>query len=169
MGVSNKSLWLAVAATIVVPSKARARATHSVRSAVDAKPEQRQGRRRGARAPQTLSRVTSPCGRHYVDVVGGVVFVDGRRAHPASGSVYVVAPPSWRRDGRAVAWVERREGSLSPELVVIPTVDGQLEPIPWALPPVSPEDQIFWAGPQRVVVGPALLVPRAVATWTESS
>ena len=35
--------------------------------------------------------------------------------------------------------------------------------------PLSPEDQIFWAGPQRVVVGPALLVPRAVATWTESS
>jgi hypothetical protein len=80
-----------------------------------------------------------------------------------------VAPPAWRRDGRAVAWVERREGSASAELVVIPTVDGRPEPMPWTLPSVSPEDQIFWAGPQRVVVGPALLVPRAVATWTESS
>ena len=168
MSVSNKSLWLAVAATIVVPSKARAR-THATGSAVDAKSVQRQGRRREARAPQTLSRMTSPCGRHYVDVVGGVVFVDGRRVHPSSGSVYLVAPPSWRRDGRAVAWVERREGSTAAELVVIPAVEGQPEPMPWTLPSVSPDDQIFWAGPQRVVVGPALLVPRAVATWTESS
>jgi hypothetical protein len=170
MGVSNKSLWLAVAASIVVPSKARAR-VHSTFSASGAKPSQRQGRRREARAPQTLSRVTSPCGRHYVDVVGGVVFVDGKRAHPASGSVYLMGPPAWRRDGRAVAWVERREGSTAAQLVVVPAVDGQgpVEPMPWTLPSVSPEDQIFWAGPQRVVVGPALLVPHAVATWTESS
>jgi hypothetical protein len=168
MGVSNKSLWLAVAATIVVPAKARAR-THAAGAAVDAKPSQRQARRRVARAPQTLSRVTSPCGRHYVDVVGGFVFVDGRRVHPDSGAVYLVAPPSWRRDGQAVAWVERSEGSASPRLVVVPAVEGQAEPMPWTLPSVSPEDQIFWAGPRRVVVGPALLVPRAVATWTESS
>ena len=169
MDVANKSLWLAaVAATIVVPSKARAR-TQSMTSATETKPPQRQGRRRAARAPQTLSRVMSPCGRHYVDVVAGVVFVDGRRVSPASGPVYLVAPPSWRRDGQAVAWVERREGSASPELVVVPAVDGRPEPMPWTLPSVSPDDQIFWAGPRRVVVGPALLVPRAVATWTESS
>lgn len=169
MGASNKSLWLAVAATILVPSKARARATHSTISAIDAKPTQRQPRRRAARAPQTLSRVTSPCGRHYVDVVGGVVFVNGRRVHAASASVYVVTAPIWRRDGRAVAWVEREEGSASPQLMVVPTVEGELDPIPWALPSISADDQIFWAGPRRVVVGPALLVPRAVATWTESS
>jgi hypothetical protein len=168
MGVSNKSLWLAVAATIVVPSKARARA-QVVRPTVATKPAQRQARRREARAPQTLSRVTSPCGRHYVDVVGGVVYLDGRRVHPDSGAVYLLGPPSWRRDGRAVAWVERREGTASPQLMIIPALDGQPEPMPWTLPSVSPEDQIFWAGPQRVVVGPALLVPRAVASWTESS
>jgi hypothetical protein len=168
MGVSNKSLWLAVAATIVVPSKARARA-HLTKSAVQSKPVQRQARRREARAPQTLSRVTSPCGRHYVDVVAGVVFVDGHRVHPSSGAVYLLAAPSWRRDGRAVAWVEREEGAARPQLVIIPAVDGRPEPMPWSLPSISPDDQIFWAGPQRVVVGPALLVPRAVASWTESS
>lgn len=168
MGVSNKSLWLAVAATIVVPSKARAR-THAATSAVDGKAAQKQSRRRAAREPQTLSRMTSPCGRHYVDVVGGVVFVDGRRVHPGAGPVYLVSRPAWRRDGQAVAWVERREGSASQQLVVVPTLDGHPEPLPWDLPSVSPEDQIFWAGPRRVVVGPALLVPRAVATWTESS
>ena len=168
MGVSNKSLWLAVAATIVVPSKARARA-QPTRSMIDAKPAQRQGRRRETRVPQTLSRVTSPCGRHYVDVVAGVVFVDGRRVHPASGGVFLLAPPSWRHDGQAVAWVERQEGAASPQLVIIPAVGGQAEPMPWTLPSVSPDDQIFWAGPRRVVVGPTLLVPRAVASWTESS
>jgi hypothetical protein len=168
MGVSNKSLWLAVAATIVVPSKARARAL-APRSTEATKPAQRQGRRREARAPQTLSRVTSPCGRHYVDVVAGVVFVDGQRVHRESGAVYLLAPPSWRRDGRAVAWVERQEGTGSAQLVIIPAVDGRPEPMPWTLPSVSPDDQIFWAGPQRVVVGPALLVPHAVASWTESS
>ena len=168
MGASNKSLWLAVAATIVVPSKARARAL-TPRSVVDAKPAQRQARRREARAPQTLSRVTSPCGRHYVDVVAGVVFVDGQRLHRESRVVYLLAPPSWRRDGQAVAWVERQEGAASPQLVIIPAVDGRPEPMPWTLPSVSSEDQIFWAGPQRVVVGPALLVPHAVASWTESS
>jgi hypothetical protein len=170
MDVSNKSLWLAVAAaTIAVPAKAKARA-HTTAGATDAKPAQRQGRRREARALQTMSRVTSPCGKHHVDVVAGVVFVDGHRVHPSAGAVYLVAPPSWRRDGKAVAWVERREGSPSPQLVVIPAVEGsQPEAMPWTLPSVSPEDQIFWAGPRRVVVGPALLVPRAVATWTESS
>jgi hypothetical protein len=169
MAVSNKSLWLAVAATIVLPSKARARVPSPGAAAGGGKPAQRQGRRRETRAPQTMSRVTSPCGRHHLDVVAGVVFVDGHRVHPESGAVYLVAPPSWRRDGRAVAWVERREGSATPQLVVVPALDGHPEPMPWALPSVSPEDQIFWAGPQRVVVGPALLVPRAVATWTESS
>jgi hypothetical protein len=169
MDVSNKSLWLAVAASIAIPTKARARAHSTISSSASStKPAQRQSRRREARALQTLSRVTSPCGRHHVDVVGGVVFVDGRRVHPSSGAVYVVSPPAWRRDGQAVAWVERREGSASPQLVVIPAVDGQPEAMPWTLPSVSPEDQIFWAGPRRVVVGPALLVPRAVATWTES-
>jgi hypothetical protein len=169
MGVANRSLWLAaVAATIVVPSKAKAR-VHATSSATDGKVVHKQSRRREARRlPQTMARVTSPCGRHYVDVVAGQVFVDGRRVSPGAGAVYLVGRPAWRRDGQAVAWVERHEGAAAPQLVVVPAVDGHAEPMPWTLPSVSPEDQIFWAGPRRVVVGPALLVPRAVATWTES-
>jgi hypothetical protein len=117
----------------------------------------------------------SPCGGHVVEVIKGAVFVDGRRIQTSAspGSVYLVAPPTWRRDGRALAWVERHEGSLSAELIVIPEVSesagGHPVPMPWTLPSVSRDDQIFWAGPRRVVVGPALLVPRAVATWSESS
>jgi hypothetical protein len=28
-------------------------------------------------------------------------------------------------------------------------------------------DRVFWAGDRRVVVGPAVLAPRAIATWSE--
>jgi hypothetical protein len=170
MGATNKTLWLAVAAAMVIPNKARARAV-SNRSGAGTGPVQRQGRRHAARGPQNLARVMSPCGGHVVEVIAGRVFVDGRRIQTSegSGSVYVVAPPTWRRDGRALAWVERNEGSLSTQLIVMPSVGGDAEPMPWTLPSISVDDQIFWAGPRRVVVGPALLVPRAVATWTESS
>jgi len=168
MGASNKTLWLAVAAAMVIPNKARARAI-STRSATGTGSSQRQGRRHAAREPQSLPRVVSPCGGHVVEVIGGAVFVDGRRIHTSTGSVYVVAPPTWSRDGRALAWVERNESSLSAQLIVMPSVGRDAEPMPWTLPSISFDDQIFWAGPRRVVVGPALLVPRAVATWTESS
>jgi hypothetical protein len=168
MGATNKTLWLAVAAAMVIPNKARAR-TFSTRSATGADPTQRQARRRAPRGLQTLARVVSPCGGHTVEVIKGAVFVDGRRIHTSTGSVYLLAPPTWRRDGRALAWVERHEGSVSAELIVLPSMGGEPEPMPWTLPSVSSDDQIFWAGPRRVVVGPALLVPRAVATWTESS
>jgi hypothetical protein len=168
MGATNKTLWLAVAAAMVIPNKARAR-TLSTRSASGVDPVQRQGRRHASRGLQSLARLVSPCGGHVVEVIKGAVFVDGRRIHTSTGSVYLVAPPTWRRDGRALAWVERHEGSLSAELIVLPSVGGEPEPMPWTLPSISRDDQIFWAGPRRVVVGPALLVPRAVATWTESS
>jgi len=35
------------------------------------------------------------------------------------------------------------------------------------LPVVSTDDRVFWAGDRRVVVGPAVLAPRAIATWWE--
>jgi hypothetical protein len=35
------------------------------------------------------------------------------------------------------------------------------------LPVVSTDDRVFWAGDRRVVVGPAVLEPRAIATWSE--
>src|SRR5262249_17533811 len=100
-----------------------------------------------------------------VEVSRGAVFLDGRRVHPARGSVYLLAPPTWRADGRALAWIER--GEAGTRLVVLPDVDAAAEALPWSLPVVSRADQIFSAAPARVGVGPALLTPRAVASWTE--
>jgi hypothetical protein len=156
MNTRKGSLWLAVAAAVLLPSKARARGRAETSAHRD-DPAQRQSRRRADRAPQTLRPVASPC--------GGAVYVDGRRVRTSDGSVFVLAPPIWRRDGRAVAWLERSNGEA--RVVVIDGVDDHAAPLPLALPAVAADDRVFWAGPQRIHIGPALLAPRAVATWND--
>jgi hypothetical protein len=158
------TLWLAVAAALLSPSKARAQTKATARAAAGG-PPQRQGRRQIARQPQSLPPVTSPCGRHVVEVARGAVLIDGRRVRSADSDVFVVAPPTWRRDGSALAWIERSRGEA--RLVVVPDLDGAPDPLPWTLPTVSTSDRVFWAGDRRVVVGPAVLAPRAIATWSE--
>jgi hypothetical protein len=160
----RKLLWLALAGAMLAPGKsAKARARKY--AVLPTPPRQDQGRRLQARLPQSLPPVASPNGRHVVHVSRGAVFVDGRRVHPASGSVYVMGAPLWRGDGRALAWLERNEGEV--RLVVIPDLhDPGAQPLPWVLPPLPSGDQLFWAGPNRIVVGPALLAPRAVASWS---
>jgi hypothetical protein len=159
------TLWLAVAAAMLVPSKAKGRSSRSASTGPRDDAPQRQGRRRGERPPQVLRPVASPCGRHVAEVIGGSMFIDGRRVRASEGSAFVLAPPTWRRDGGAVAWIERRAGQA--RLVVVPGVDDGSEPLPWTLPVVTPDDRVFWAGQRRVVVGPEILAPRAIASWTE--
>lgn len=164
MKTRKGSLWLAMAAAVLLPAKARARGRAEAHAARD-DAAQKQSRRRGERTPQTLRPVASPCGRHVAEVIGGAVYVDGRRVRTSEGSVYVLAPPIWRRDGRAVAWIERSRGEA--RVVVIDGVDDRVAPLPLTLPAVAADDRVFWAGPQRIVIGPALLAPRAVATWEQ--
>jgi hypothetical protein len=167
MKTRKRTLWLAVAAAMLVPVKAKARSTRTI--AAGPPPDDtptRQGRRRsGERTPQILRPIASPCGRHVAEVIGGAVFIDGRRVRSAEGQAFVLAPPTWRRDGRAVAWLERSRGEA--RLVVVPALDESPEPMPWTLPAVSTDDRVFWAGPRRVVVGPEMLSPRAIASWPE--
>ncbi len=169
MNARKGTLWLAVAAAMLVPSKARGRGGRTAGSAHATGPRddtpERQGRRRTERAPQVLRPVASPCGRHVAEVIGGGVFIDGRRVRATEGAAFVIAPPTWRRDGNAVAWIERRAGQV--RLVVVPEIDDGSEPLPWTLPVVTPEDRVYWAGQRRVVVGPEILAPRAIASWTE--
>src|SRR5262249_36617079 len=98
-----------------------------------------------------------------VKVASGAVFVDGRRVHPEAGTVYLLAPPVWRRDGEAVAWIERRGGET--RLVVLPELAAGAEPLPWTLPPVASSDQGFWAGPNRTKIGKRPPEPAAAASW----
>jgi hypothetical protein len=164
MTTRKGSLWLAVAAAMLFPAKAKGRGR------AEASPHrddsvQKQSRRRGERAPQTIRPIASPCGRHVAEVIGGAVYVDGRRVRTSDGSVFVLAPPNWRRDGRAVAWIERSNGET--RVVVIDGVDDRAAPLPLTLPTVAADDRVFWAGPQWIHIGPALLTPRAVATWND--
>lgn len=78
--------------------------------------------------------------------------------------MYVIHAPTWRDDGGAVAWLERVDGEV--RLVVLPEISPQAAPLPWTLPTLPSGDQLFWAGQNKIVVGPALLAPRAVASWT---
>jgi len=158
----KRFLWLALATAMLAPGKARARARRY--AALPSPPRQNQGRRLQARAPQAMAPLVSPGGRHVVHVAGGAVFVDGRRVHPSSGGIYLMGSPRWRGDGGALAWLERSEGQV--RLVVLPEIGPTAEPLPWVLPALPSGDQLFWAGPNRVVVGPDLLAPRAVASWT---
>src|SRR5579859_8163 len=99
---------LALALGLAAPSKASARSRNSDSSGDgDRLPAQKQSRRRADRRTGILrfAPAWSPCGRHLVEVDGGAVFVDGRRVHQATGSVDVLAPPLWRADGDALAWL----------------------------------------------------------------
>jgi hypothetical protein len=158
----KRFLWLALATAMVAPGKARARGRRY--ASLPSPPRQNQGRRLQARGPQTLAPSASPGGRHVVHVANGAVFVDGRRVHAVGASVYLLVPPTWRADGGAVAWIERSEGEV--RLVVLPEIAPGAEPMPWVLPALPGGDQVFWAARNRIVVGPALLTPRAVASWT---
>jgi hypothetical protein len=158
----KRFLWLALATAMLAPGKAKARGRRY--AAAPLPPRQGQSRRLLPRVPQVLAPLMSPGGRHVVHVAGGSVFVDGRRVHPSTGNVYLVGTPIWRGDGRALAWLERSEGQV--RLVVLPEIDPAVQPLPWELPTLVGGDQVFWAGPNRIVVGPALLAPRAVASWS---
>jgi len=164
MKTRRGSVWLAVAAAMLLPPKAKARGRAEASSHRD-DTVQKQSRRRTERGPQTVRPVASPDGRHVAEVIGGAVYVDGRRVRTSEGNAFVLAPPIWRRDGRAVAWIERSNGQA--RVVVIDGVDNRVAPLPLTLPAVASDDRVFWAGQQRIHIGPALLAPRAVATWNE--
>jgi hypothetical protein len=160
-----RMLSLVLALGMAVPHKARARST-TAEPPLREPPPQKQARRRVARTGLlALPPSRSPCGRHLVEVDGGSVYVDGRRVHPATGAVELLAPPTWRGDGDAVAWLERGGGET--RLIVLPQLSAQAEALAWPLPRALGGEQVHWAGTRRVVVGPQMLEPRAVASWSE--
>jgi hypothetical protein len=159
-------LSLALALGLVAPSKSEARSRTDGVEPPGTPPPSRQNRRLVKRTGLLeFAPLRSPCGRHVVEVENGAIFLDGKKVHPATGSVHVLAAPSWRNDGDALAWLERRSGET--RLVVLPEVAHPTETIVWPLPPALAQDRVHWAGDNRVVVGPEALQPRAVASWSE--
>jgi hypothetical protein len=161
-----RMLSLVLALGMAVPQKARARSRSDGPPPPPDPPPSKQSRRRPGRTGLlALPPSRSPCGRHLVEVDGGAIWLDGRRVHPLLGSVQVLVTPAWRDDGDAVAWIERAAGET--RLVVLPSLSAGAEPLAWPLPRALGSERIHWAGDRRVVVGPAPLEPRAVASWTE--
>ena len=161
-----RMISLVLALGMAVPTKARARSRASEPLPPHAPPPSKQTRRSAARTGiLSVPPSRSPCGRHLVEVDGGAVYVDGRRVHPSAGNVTVLATPTWRDDGDAVAWLERASGET--RLVVLPALSSHAEPLAWPLPRALGGERVHWAGDRRVVVGPQPLEPRAVASWTD--
>jgi hypothetical protein len=117
-----------------------------------------------ARVGATPPSVAAPAhaGRHVVLVRAGAVLVDGRPVHAEAA---LLAGPTWRADGDAVAWTER--AGAETRLVVLPRLSGDSDPLVWPLPGTLAAERLHWAGATRVVVGPEVLSPRAVVSWSE--
>ncbi len=162
---AKRLLWLALAAGLAAPGTAAARGGSYAPGSTTRAPQRVSPRSASLRATAP-TRAVSPCGRHVVELASGAVHLDGRRVQGAGGAVELVARPAWRRDGGAVAWIERSGGMA--RLIVVPAVGAgaAVEPLSWPLPGLTGGERIFWAGPSRINVGPALLQPRAVASWS---
>jgi len=152
----------ALALGLAAPVRAAVRTPPHRGAGPQPKPRRAQPRRRGDRKP-ALTRVLldSPCGRHQVIVERGEVFVDGQRVHAEGDPADALSTPAWRHDGSALAWLERRRGET--RLVVLPSLGES--PLAWALPRTLGQERVHWADDNRVVVGPALLQPLAIASW----
>jgi len=121
----------------------------------------------GKPSRQAASAV-SRCGRHTIDVLGGSVRLDGTTLESSGGEVQIVIAPKWRRDCRAVAWVEQK-GTARRLMVVpsiVPSIEGGAQSLHWTLPPTGGSERIFWVSRSRISVGIALLRPRATASWS---
>src|SRR6476659_3701531 len=128
-----RMISLVLALGMAIPTKAKARSRGDAPPPPHHPPSTKQPRRAATRTGLlSVPPSRSPCGRHLVEVDGGAVYVDGRRVHPSSGNVTVLATPLWRDDGDAVAWLERVAGET--RLVVLPTLSSYTEPLAWPLP-----------------------------------
>ena len=119
---------------------------------------------RAARAATPEKPVVSRCGRQVVEMVGGAVRLDGKPLRSSAAEGEILVAPAWRRGCSAVAWIDLRDAER--RLMVVPSIGDGAETLSWALPPTRDEERIFWVGPSRIVVGVAMLQPRAMASWS---
>ena len=118
----------------------------------------------GPARTRSIWSVPSPDRKHRVELcTSGQLALDGQRI-PLTGTL--LGRPAWRRDGRALAFLQR-SGAGMQLLIVLLDVDP-LTPLVWSLPSLTTGTlrEVFWIGPQRVGIGEKMLVPRVVVSWT---
>ena len=107
--------------------------------------------------------VTSP-DRQQVAVVTrrGRVKVNGRLVR--SGQGQALGQPVWRRDSRAVAFLQRSRHGM--QLVVLPELDPR-HPLVWQLPSTASRlRRVFWISAKQLGIGAREMVPRLVVSWS---
>jgi hypothetical protein len=119
-----------------------------------------------ARAPRAkrskLNRIVkaSPDGAHKALITVHGVKLGRRLVRAERGKVKSLV---WRRDSRALAYLQRTELGLL--LVVLPRLDSH-RPLTWRLPAHAQDlSRIFWISDTRIGVGNRELVPRVVVSW----
>jgi len=102
----------------------------------------------------------SPNGLHKALVTVRGVMLDRHLIRAERGKVKTVV---WRRDSRALAYLQRTDLGL--QLVVMPRLDS-LRPLTWRLPSHAQDlSRIFWISDTRIGVGARELVPRVIISW----
>jgi hypothetical protein len=112
--------------------------------------------------------VFSPAGDHVAWVSGDAkrqrLFADGQPVYPRRGWTIVQGQPAWSPDGVSLAAIEN---GLHRQLVVLVEFDNPSGDNTWPLPIEAndPSLHVYWAGPGKLVVGPALTKPVFAASY----
>jgi hypothetical protein len=118
------------------------------------------GTPRAAKRKSNRSVKTSPDGSHKALITVRGVMLGRRLVRAERGQVKSLV---WRRDSRALAYLQRTDLGL--QLVVLPRLDS-LRPLTWRLPAHAQDlSRIFWISDTRIGVGNRELVPRVVVSW----
>jgi hypothetical protein len=118
------------------------------------------------KVPAQARVVVSPDRSRYVEV-----FTDGRVRlnghHVLCREGQLLGAPVWRRDSRALAFLQR--STIGLRLHVLPDLEAT-RPLVWTIPALAErQSHLFWIAAQRVGVGPAALMPRVVVSWTTTT
>jgi hypothetical protein len=137
-------------------------------SAPQARPRQISKRKESVQ-PKAIAQtrvVVAPDRTRFVEVFAdGRVRLDGHHVLNREGQLLGV--PVWRRDSRALAFLQRSPHGL--QLHVLPDLET-VRPLVWTIPAlVERQLHLFWIAAQRVGVGPAVLMPRVVVSWTTTT
>ena len=114
-------------------------------------------------APRASYELNSPDHRQVVQVTRtGRVKINGKPVQSGPGTP--LFRPVWRRDSRALAFLQRSPHGT--QLVVLPSLDPR-HPLVWQLPSTADELRtVFWISQRQLGVGATELMPRLVVSWS---
>lgn len=121
------------------------------------------GGRQGRSSITNRFEISSPDRQQVVTVTRqGRVRINGQLVR--SGAAQALGSPVWRRDSRAVAFLQRSRHGM--QLVVLPELDPR-HPLVWQLPSTADRlRKLFWISARQLGIGVQELIPRLVVSWS---